>query len=84
VKTQNLTKFESDTGCIVHAVLFFYITITFWDNKKDLSVVILDVNCLALKRKFLFASFRENFFTKIDDNSGNIYEVDYTGNGASD
>jgi hypothetical protein len=34
---------------------------------------------LGLKRKC--ENFRENFFAKIDENSGNINDVDYLGNG---
>jgi hypothetical protein len=36
----------------------------------------------GMKRKFSFSHFRENFFTKIDENSVNINYVDYLGNGA--
>jgi ribosomal protein S8E len=39
----------------------------------------------AFLQKFLrkYENFRESVFTKIDENGGNIYDVDYLGNGVT-
>jgi hypothetical protein len=73
-KKKNLLKFDGDIACIVHAVThcIHYITLNFGRIKSRCVRI-----QIWLKQKFSFSHFRENFFTKIAENSGNINDVDY-------
>jgi hypothetical protein len=46
-KTKNLTKFDIDTACMVHAASFFFFLhkITFWEDKKNICIEMLEFSC---------------------------------------
>jgi hypothetical protein len=46
-------------------------------NISSLELILRRQQChmIELKRKFSFSQFRKNFFTKIDENSGNYAKI---------
>jgi hypothetical protein len=82
-KIRTLTVIPHACAC---GVIFLKHNITFWEEMKNICLVMLEFSCHRLKMKicvFAFSwkcsFFRENFFAKIYKNSRNINYVNYLG-----